>query len=485
MKVFNLALWDLFSRFANYFVTFFISIFLARILNPSEYGVFGIVLSVIAFSSIFLDFGFRSALIQAEEISQKQLSTVFFINLLLGGLLTTTLVFSSSYIERFYEIEHLALYLSGISLIFILNGLLIVPSALLQRELRIRQTSTINLAAAALSGVVAVVLALYDFKVWSLIVSQLSGVVFILTGYFIVLRWRPSFELSLDSVKPLWSFGSKMFYSGMLDGFFTRLDVFIIAKLFDVVTLGFYNRAQSLDQMVRMFSASTIVSVMFPVFSKHQSDVPKLIDYYERALHLISFAAFAVIGSLMLTATDIVVIMFTEKWLPVANYFRFMVFIGFIYPLSALMVNLISARGNSKGFLKLEIYKKILLVPAYLTFFAGGIYTFLAALGVVYIISLGLNMYYVKKEISVPLGAQIFAVSKYLSFAGVAFTGAFLLTNSLVNKFYLHIFVSCAVFQIIYLFINFIFYTPGFTEVADRVRFFINDKRNSDISAAS
>ena len=453
----------------NYLITFAVSVVLTRVLMPEEFGAFGIIVAITVFAWVVLDFGFRSAVVQTESVSQTQLSTVFFTNLAIGVGLMILLIIAGPIVERFYQIPNLALYFIGISPVFLMNGLLVVPSALVQRDLKLKQMSIFTVVGSVISGAISVALAFKGFGVWSLIVSNVASTLTTLVACYAISRWRPSIEFDLASIKSLFGFGWRIFLSSLLDVTFSRADVFVIGKLFDVTSLGFYTRALSLDQQVRMFSVSTIVTVMLPMFSRHQNDLARLKQIYYRALHFVSFAAFAASGALVVTATDLFVVLFTEKWISSAGYFQIMSISSAAYPLSYVMLNLISGRGNSKALLRLEVFKKILLVPAYLTFFVGGIYTFLIVIGSVYVVSLLVNMVFVEKELGEPVRTQLSVILTYAAMAFLAAVTAYLATSSLATSAYIRLAVSMSVFSAVYLAINWLSGTAGLREVSDRV----------------
>jgi O-antigen/teichoic acid export membrane protein len=469
----GLAVWDFGGRLASFCVLFVVSVLLTRLLTPAEFGVFAVVLAIIAFSSIFIDLGFRSAIVQRQDTSQEQLSTVFFLNVLIGLLLFCGLYFVAGRIEQFYGITGLADYVQVASVIFFVNSLSLVPSGLLQKELRLKALSVITSVAAAISGAVAITLALYGHGVWALVAQQLILAAATSTGVFIASGWRPSFQFSPRSIVPLWNYGIRLFLAGLSDIIFSRLDVFIIGKLFPIQTLGFYNRAQSLDNLIKNFGSSTTTSVAFPVIARMADQLENVRSFYLRCLNIISFLSFLLIGVLFLTCFDIVIILFTETWTDVGYYFRIMALTGFVYPVSALMVNLIAARGNSGAFLKLEILKKAVLFPAYLSFFFGGVMVFLFVLGFVYLLALALNAEFVRREIDIPIGEQLWAIGKY-SLAGIAAGITGYLAGVFIENIYIHFVVASVTFLAIYLAVCYKFGLSGMLEVTERVRSFRN-----------
>lgn len=484
MSIFNLAIWDFSGRIANYFVVFLVSVILTRLLSPTEFGAFGIVVSIISLSTVFLDLGFRSAIIQAAEISQQQLSTIFYINLFLAFVLMAVFFFSAKAIEDFYQISFLGHYIIGASSIFGLLALNLIPSGLLQKDLKLKTISIINTVSAFLSGALAVSFAYFGYKVWSLIIQQITFNLLVLIFSVYFAGWYPSFSFSLSSIKKLWDYGSKLLASGLLDTVFTRMDVIIIGKIFPIETLGFYNRAQALDGMVRSFSSGTTSSVAFPLFAKMSDDYEGVRIFYRRSLDIISFISFLLIGVLFLTCFDLVIILFTEKWLLVGNYFRIMAVTGFVYPISALMITVLSGLGNSKAFLKLEAIKKSILFPVYLSFLVGGIYLFLVALGIAFIFALIANAIFVQKEIAVSLSEQMRIIFKYGILSTVCTSIAFVLTFW-IDNIYIHLVAVSIIFCGFYFLFNYLFKLPGFIEVFNKINNLYYDKRHANISSAS
>lgn len=485
MSVFRLALWDFSGRFANYFVLFGTSVVLTRLLTPEDFGVFGILLSVIAVSGIFLDLGFRAAIVQAPAITPVQLSTVFVINLSISLLIVLVLSVGSTILESFYSLPNLSTYITLISSTFVFNAVTSVPSGLIQRELRFKAFSILSLAAALVAGTVSVSMALYGMGVWSLVLSNVANSFALMIGCIIVSGWRPRLTLDLASIRPLWVFGSRLFGSAILETIFTRVDALIIPKLFSTVTLGYYNRAQSLDTVTRTFSATSIISVLFPVFARNQDDPIILTGLYMRALHLISLISFGMSGALAIASTDLITLLFSDRWVESAEYFRIMAITAFVYPTSALMVNLIAARGNSRAFLVLEIAKKAVLLPTYFFLIFGNVIYFLIALGIAYVVCLFLNVIFVAREIPLSAGAQLRAISVYMLAGAISIAAGYAVLTIAPPVTIVRIVVTLSSFLVSYGLLNWLFRTQGLAEFADKLRSFFNDKRNSDISSAA
>ena len=484
MSILKLAIWDFTGRILYYFVVFITGVILTRLLSATEFGAFGIVVSIISLSLLFVEVGFRSAVIQFQDITQEQLSTIFYINFLLACGLIGLFVISAKFIENFYQVESLAHYIVAASLVFALTALNLVPSGLLQKKLELKKISIINTFAAILSGAIGVFFAHVGYKVWALIIQQISSGFLVLIGTVYFARWLPSLSFNLSSIRELWQYGSKLLLSGMLLIIASRLDTFIIGKIFPVETLGYYNRSQSLSGLVNNFSSATTSSIVFPLVAKMRGDLKKTQDLYKNWLNVISFLSFFLTGILFLTSFDVVIILFTEKWQVVGGYFRIMMATGFSYPVSVLMVNIISARGNSKAFLKLEIMKTAILFPSYLSFFFGDVYLFLVVFGIAVLITLVANAAFLRKEIAISLKEQFQTIFKYGIVAALGIATVFSLTFWIKN-IYSHLIVASTLFAGFYLLSSYLLKLSGFFELFTKLSKLYNDKRHANISSSA
>ncbi|MEI8059847.1 MAG: lipopolysaccharide biosynthesis protein [Ferruginibacter sp.] len=398
--MFRNIIWDYIGKFGNYLVIFLISIVLTRLLSPGEFGIMAMVVVVITVAGIFLDMGFNRAIIQQKEISTLQLSTIFYINLAASVILMLVCFFSAGPLAIFYKQPLIKPVFQVISLSFPLNSLDLIPTALIYKNLKLKANSIILLLSSSISGIIGIIMAYKGYGVWSLVMQSLlsSLIMLILDAWYI--GWLPSRQFSFIAIKPLWHYGSRMFASGLLERIYTKLDSLIIGKLYSTATLGFYYRAQTVEGFVRTFSAGGILGTLFPFIAKHQDDRIYIKQIYQKYLHIISFVAVGLSALLFLTSRDVFIILFTNRWLYAADLFRLMILAGIVWPVSSLMVSIISGVGNSKNFLKLEVYKKIILLPVYIFGFFWGLNIFIISFVVASFICLFINMIFVNKEIN-------------------------------------------------------------------------------------
>ena len=394
-------IWDFFGKMAMHGMGFVISIFLARLLEPSDFGLVAMVMVIIGIAGIFSDVGLGSALIQRRRILPIHYSSVFFFNITIGAVLTILTYLSAPSIADFYNNPALIPLAQVASLSFAINALSAVQSTKLRKELNYALLTKVQFMASLISGIVGVSLAFYGAGVWSLVVQALTQGILYNILIWSASHWKPSMEFSVKALMQLWAFGFRMFLSGLLDMVSSRLDTIIIGKLFEPATLGFFNRAKSLDKMAIAYSSGSLMSVLFPVLSKVQNDLERFQNIIKKSLGIIIFVIFFLLGELYLVSHELVIMLFGEKWLPTVDYFKILVLSGFSYPISALLVNVLKSRGNSKAFLRLEIYKTLIaFLNLVLLYF--GIEVFLYGLIMQALLAVYLNIIFVAKEILIP-----------------------------------------------------------------------------------
>ncbi|MCC6762256.1 MAG: lipopolysaccharide biosynthesis protein [Chitinophagaceae bacterium] len=412
--------WNLSGTLLRQGIAFLLSIFLARLLSPSDFGLVGMATVFISLTQGFADFGMTAGLIQKKDPTEVQYSTVFYINLIVSVVLMLLMIAFSGFIAHYYgnpEIGEIARFVSYSFVISALNG---VQNARLTKALANKTKTIAAVASAVMSGVVGVLLAYNGFGVWSLVYSTLVGSILNTAIIWFRSDWRPKAVFNFKEVKPLLNFGSKMFASGMLDTAYNRLDVLIIGKLFSANTLGYYFRAVSFNQFITRYTAGSLQGVFFPVVSHLQSDRFAQLRIISKSLHIIAFLTFLLMGLMYINAKELIVLIFSDKWLMSVEYFKIMAFYGYAYPVSVILVNVLSGNGHSGKFFQLEIWKKVTGLLAMLAGFYFGMHGFLWGMVVASAIAVLLNMWFVQRVINWPVSAQFIIVYQY---AAICFLG--------------------------------------------------------------
>ena len=406
--------WDYLNRFGNTLFSLITSVILARLLTPADFGLVGISMAVNGIAGIFLNLGFVSAIIQAKELDNKSLSTVFFLNMGIAIFIYGSIFFSAPFVSHFYKLPEIDLILKVTAFSFVINALNIIPSALMTREMKFKEMAIVSLLSSLISGSIGIYLAMNNYGVWSIIYQQLLSGIIVLLGFYLFTRWLPILYFKIQTIKKMLKFGMFMFFSGLLDGVYNRIDIFLIAKMFSPTSLGLYTRAQGLDGMIRNLSSGSLLNVLFPTFTKISDDKEQLKQMYYQYFQLISFLFCLLAGIFYLGADKLFLILFGSQWHVSAIYFKILILAGFAYPLSSLSLSIIEARGNSKNFFKVEIIKKILFMPTYFIAYSYGIIPFLIAYAIAMYIATFINVSFLKYELEVSVWQTIKYLSTYL-----------------------------------------------------------------------
>jgi len=463
-------IWDFFGKMATHGMGFIVSIFLARILEPSDFGLVAMSMVIIAIAGIFSDIGLGGALIQRRRVRPIHYSSVFYFNIFIGLFLTLVTYFSAPQISKFYGNEQILALTEVLSILFIINAFSSVQSVRLRKELNYTLLTKITLIASLISGIVGISLAFWGAGVWSLVAQALTQGIIYNILIWSAKHWRPSLEFSWKALTQLWGYGFRMFLSSLLNTVYTQIDTIIIGKLFDSATLGFFNRAKSLHGLAMQYSSSSLMAVLFPVLSKVQKDLPRFQNIVLKSLGIINFITFMLIGSLYLVSHELIMILYGEKWLQSVYYFKILILSGFAYPISALLVNVLSSRGNSKAFLRLEIYKKLIGSISLIVLYFFGIEMFLYALIVQAVINgYILNILYASREIFVPFSQ----FSKPLLVQAAIAATSIILTIFFSKDIILHdaimILIKGTMFLLFYVGFSYLFKTSSFRYFLEQI----------------
>lgn len=453
--------WDISGKFAGQGMGFVISIILARLLSPQDFGLLAMINVVLVLANVLVDLGLGSALIQRQDITDEHYGSVFYFNIVVGLFLALVLFFLAPLIAQFYKRTEIIALARVMSLLFVINSFCNVQRLWLRKQLKFKVLTQASIIGTAVGGITGVSMAFMNFGVWSLVVQSLITATS--SNFYIYFRtkWKPRLILSLKALKELWQFGFNLFLSGILDSIYTQLDSIIIGRIFNAQTLGYYYRAKSLDGFVRNYTSGSLMTVLFPALSTIQHEEERYKEVIYKSFHILNFVTFLLLGILYLGAKDIIVLMFSDKWLPSVEYFQIIVLAGFIYPFSALLVSILSSRGNSKAFLKLEVFKKIILTITFCIGFIYGIKGFLYGMVMCSCIGLVLNIYFAAKEMKVSSNWFYGIIWKYLLIGVLFAISLFFLSNKLSMVPFLHFIFVAGIYTILYITICYWLKLPG------------------------
>lgn len=388
-------------------VSFIVSIVLARLLTPDDYGLIGIIAIFTAVCNTLINAGFNSALIRKKECTDDDYNTVFIVNLVLSLILYSVIFFCSPLIADFFGREELTALTQVSTLSIIIGALAIVQQTRLTKRIDFKTQTKITLTASVSSGALGIAMALLDFGVWSLVAQQLAAQALRTILLFVYNKWLPKLRFSRESFHELFGFGWKLMLSGLLDTLWKELYQLVVGKFYSPATLGQYTRSKQFSQMFSSNLTNVIQRVTYPVLSNIQDDKERMVSAYRRIIKLTMFITAISMFFLGAISEPLLYCLIGPKWHDAAVYLPLICLTGSTYPLHAINLNMLMVQGRSDLVLGLEIIKKIIaLGPLFVGAFVGIIPMLLTNI-IITIIAYFLNSYYSGKFIGYSSWMQI------------------------------------------------------------------------------
>lgn len=359
-KSISAVLWSAADIFSRRGIQFIISLILARLLTPEEFGTIAVLYLFIGIASIFVDSGFLEALIQRQDITSTDESTVFWFNLLMGSLVATVLWWLAPWIAAFFGLAVLIPLTKVMAINLFISALGAIHNTLLIKKLNFRTPMKIGAASTFLSGMVAVYLAIEGYGVWALAIQTMIATILSTSLLWIYSTWRPQLVFSFISVKRLFGFGGYLLLSGLLDTIYNRAYTLLIGKFYGFRELGFYSRAEGTKQLPVGILIGVLSSVVFPIFSEAAHEKEKLRRGVQLALRSIMLINLPIMIGLMATAEPVILTLFGSQWLPSVPILQVLCLAGALWPLHVINLNVLKAQGHSRLFFRLEVIKKII-----------------------------------------------------------------------------------------------------------------------------
>jgi teichuronic acid exporter len=469
-KAFKGILWSAFDRIGYQLISIGITIILARLLTPADYGTIGMLTLFIALSNLFIESGLGQALIQKKEPSDEDISTVFYYNFLLSILLYIILFVSAPIIAHFFKLPILIPITRILGLTIIINSLSIVQITVLQKNINFKSISIINLASCALSGTLAIVLATKGYGVWSLVYYTLSSAVFKFILFWIFAKWLPSMIFSISSFKSLFGFGSKILMAGLLGTITNNLINLVVGKLYVPSVLGFYTQARRIMEIPSVNITQIIQNVSYPLLAKIQDDEQKLKTAYRKIYVMTSFILLPTMLGMIILSEPIIYFLLGKQWLKCVALLQWLCVFGLLNPLSAINVNILKVKAKTAIYLKLSLFNQILQLLILLITVSFGIETMTIGIAIYSIIFFTRNSYISGKEISYPLLEQLSDIKviffiTIIMISIVWMISKFILTNTIWNLLLLIL-----VGILVYIIFSILFLKPIINEIKEFIK---------------
>lgn len=410
-KTINGVIWSFIDSFANQGVHFIIGIILARLLTPREFGLIGMLTIFIAVSQTFVDSGLASSLIRTKDCTQKDYSTVFYFNMLAGLVLYLLLFVLAEPISVFYKEPILKPLVKVMGLGIIIRSLTIIQTTILRKRIDFKLNAKISVVSGIISGIIGIWLAYAGYGVWSLVIRTLAGFIFTSLLLWIWNKWFPSLVFSIASFKQHFGFGSKLMASQLLNTIYQNVYYLIIGKYFSAQDLGYFTRAQMFKDLPSKRYETIMSRVTYPVLAQMQDNPEKLKYGYKKMIKSIMFLSFTLMAIMAAVAEPMILSLIGEQWRQSIIYLQLLSFVGMMYPLHSLNLNMLNVQGRSGLFLRLEIIKKLIAIPTIVIGVFWGIKIMIIGMMVNTLIAYYINSYYSGRHINYPMREQIIDIA--------------------------------------------------------------------------
>lgn len=417
------VLWNLASLFLTRGASTIFMLFLARLLAPEAFGLVAMATVVFELASAFINSGLGAALIRSKDVSEADLNTVFYTNLLLSLIAYAALFAGAPYIAAFYSQPELTSLIQVMGLVVFINAAKVVQTAVLSRNMDFKTQMKANSLSVVVSGCLAVAAAWSGWGVWSLVVQMLSSALISALVLWLVSQWRPTLQFSGESFSRLFSFGRNLLAEGLLSVLYQNSYVLVIGRFFSAELTGLYFLAKKVSNLISQQLTGAVQQATFPALSTLQDDNAALLHKYRQIMQLMMFLIAPIMGLLAGLSPVLFELMFDERWAAAVPYLQLLCVVGALYPLHALNINLLNVKGRSDLVLKVGFVKKAVNLTLLFLAIPFGVIGIVVSQVIGTFLALIPNTYFSARLVGYSLFDQVKDVVKPLvaaGFAGVA-----------------------------------------------------------------
>lgn len=373
-KIASSFAWNFSYQIVQALVNLVVSIVLARLMLPSEFGLIGMIAVFVAVGEALINGGLTASLTRAENPDQADYSTVFFINLGVGILLYILVFATAPLVADFFHQKILTPILRVYMTCTIVFAFSAVQCTKLYRELNFKFITVCQMPALVISGLLGIVMAYYGCGVWSLVAMYLARAALFTIFLWIGTDWKPSFVFDRRKLNTHFNFGYKILLTTIMDKVYQNLYNLVIGRSFSATQLGYYTRAFTLVQVPVQGLADPLYNVTLPALAAIQNDNLRLQVSYRKLMQQTLFVIVPVLTMMIITADPLFRLLLTDKWLPAIPYFRILCVAGMLNTVNGYNLNILLVKGRSDLYLRVSFIEKVFITIGILSTFAFGIY---------------------------------------------------------------------------------------------------------------
>lgn len=400
--------WSFVDNILGQGVSFLVSLVLARLLSPTEYGLIGVITIFINVSNAIVDSGLSSAIIRKKTVTDIEYNTMFIVNMLFSISLYIILYLFAPFISVFFKAASLLDLTRVMGLVVIFNALSIVQNTIITRQLDFKTRTKASLISSIVSGFIGIAMAIGGLGVWALVGQQILRQLLNSVCLWIYTKWLPAIKFSVEKFKDMWGFGWKILISGILYSIWCELTQVVIGRYYSTTTLGLYTRANQFSCIFSTNLTSVVQRVSYPALSQLKDEKDNLKANYKKVIKVTMFVSFVCMMGMAACSRTIISLLLGGKWMACVPLLRLICLSMMFYPLNAINLNLLQIQGRSDLYLRIEILKKfVMIIPILLGVFFN-IYWMLTVNIVSSLICFLMNAYYSGPLLNYSIKEQIF-----------------------------------------------------------------------------
>ena len=410
--------WSFGQQIANQVLGFALSIILARLLLPSDFGIMGMIYVFFTIGNVLLEAGLSQSLIRTTDADTKDYSTIFYANILVSLGLYCILFIASPFIANFYNQPILEKIIKIYGISFFLTGLASVQNAILTKQLKFKVLMLMNLPASLIGGVVGIFLATKNYGVWSLVFASLTTLFLICIQTWYFSKWKPELVFDKLKFKHHFNFGYKLMITNLLNAFFVNVYQVIFGKIYNPTIVGFYTRADSMRNISVYSIINAVNKVTYPILATISENKENFSRVYIKIIKNIFLTVTPLLLFLIIMAQPIFIFLFTDKWLFAASYFQIILTSAILFSVNGYNANVISSIGRSDLVLKIEFIRIAFVVVVLVIAFQFGLKTLLWSQFILSIIDYLIFQFYLKQLVQYPLVTRLKDIFQVLLMTG-------------------------------------------------------------------
>ena len=353
-------IWKILERSSIQVVSFLVTIVLARLLTPEEYGLVALITVFVSIADVVIDGGFNTALIQKKDADNIDFSTILIFSLVFSVFIYSVIYSLAPVIANFYGNDDIILLTRVLSLTLVFNAFNSIQRAYVSKHMLFKRLLYSSFGAVVLSGAIGIILAINGFGIWALVAQVLSNQIFTSVIMWFSIKWRPVAIFSTSSFKSLFNYGWKIFVTNIITAVFIQLRKLLIGKFYRPADLAYFERGEQLPTLVMSNLFTSIQTILFPTFSSVQDDKQKVKSMMRRSTKLSCFFVYPLMAGMVVCAEPLIRLLLTDKWIDVVPFVQILCIANFFRPIAISNWEAIKALGHSDITLKLEIIKKII-----------------------------------------------------------------------------------------------------------------------------